>query len=1363
MKGDLKRLKIEDIESLLHGFDPEEGIRYIDSNNFSNEVKIFVRKQNDEDVTIKKDTFRPFMWFKGFDFDRDFLWEYFAVHHTDYNEETNSIFYENKSQELIKDQLEIVSKSQDENEYIVRRFLSDVKDRRRLCFNKMKQYNIEITEQITHINESDKYDRMENGFKYLVHINAPEKETNYDNPLFCYNKRGELKKINGSFNNLIDFFREGGLDIWKRSGVFLDSEKLKEFWKTSTNFQKLLFFFGFPAKPFLFSFIDANNEDNQYLDQDILKISSEIDYEELIHLTFTIFNENVRASKIFDFYEKKIRNNDLDFLVQHADKFAKHLKLKIDDTKLMMMIQDGFSFDSKKGFANLNALFIENGIDLFVGEDRLFYKISTIEQYMIQSGKRLFKGFEEYPELKSLTMDIETKGLPEFSHRKDAALHPTMGMIFKIGMYCNNGFEKVLNATNQEEELQIIEEFFKLTMELNPDLFLTYNGEGFDFPFIVKRYEILKNFQDEYQTYNGIRDLLKEYYVNPEEIYISKNQMFNRRAGNLKVGGSSESYTQTSILGINMCDTMFAVKRAAAINKAIPNFKLKDNIKFAKLAKPNRVYVEGNKIGDIENSKADFYLNVNNGDWFKYHKEIVFENDTYEQSKVKRKSLHTQVYGNEDTLYLWDEEYDKMFMESCVNTLKFTPDDIDGFFNNVYSKFKDYDKLCFRKNEFVGKWLEKEDIVTYQKVYNKLKDLRSNLNNVNLFYPEKDLNEYIITTGEDIIKRYLIDDLWETNKLDEFYSQATFLISKWLPTSYQRSATMGGASVWKLLLSAYSYQYGLAVPDYDEPREFTGGLVAMLSAGYHGKSFKADFSSLYPAEFYVHVDSPKIDLYGVYKLFMYYGWSTRIKYKKLMNEHKEKGEMSLSKKYEVRQLPIKILINSFYGMMGAAGVTPFADLVVAQGITCTGRQHLRHLIKWFTKKGYIATIAHTDGVFFSINTADLEYQYIGKGINWLVTKGKEYTGIAAHVAEYNDLYMKGIMGLDIDEIVESVINFSKGNYIYLKEAKDKKTGEVTNKVEIIGGAIIKKTQSEYITQFVEKEVVKLMQNKPLDFINAYWDYIRKIEEKRIDLKLIASKAKIKKTKAEYLQHIQGTNKNGAPLNRQVHMELLINNNLDIELGDTVYYVNTGKSKDDKDSLSPTTTFATCEIGEVDMSKINNVMKTRNKTLIKNFLLGLDSKSLLTVNQKVLDGDIFAILDDIEQWKNIKTKVRNLKKGIFVDFIKVEYVINCSIVDNYQDSQGINYNTDLYINKFNSAVHPLFVCFKPEIRDRLMINSYDHKPFLLESDLELINGVPFSEQAHNQSTYEEVMTITPEEMEYWDTVNIDPEDFVIERK
>lgn len=290
-----------------------------------------------------------------------------------------------------------------------------------------------------------------------------------------------------------------------------------------------------------------------------------------------------------------------------------------------------------------------------------------------------------------------------------------------------------------------------------------------------------------------------------------------------------------------------------------------------------------------------------------------------------------------------------------------------------------FDKIVFNYNH-CGSWLKNVDIEKFELLRGNLKILRESLHNINKFYPDIEVDKYKVTEGKEIIKKYLIDDLYETQKLGEFYSQATFLISKWLPTSYQRAATIGGASVWKLLLSMYSYKFGLAIPEFDEPRDFSGGLVSMLSCGYHGKSFKADFSSLYPAAFYVHTKTPEIDLYGVYKLFMYFGWSTRIKYKKLMNEAKERGEMELAKSYDVKQLPIKILINSFYGMMGAAAVTPFADILIANGITCNGRQHLRFMIKWFKQRGFFATIAHTDGVFFAItDEVNLEYSYVGKG------------------------------------------------------------------------------------------------------------------------------------------------------------------------------------------------------------------------------------------------------------------------------------------------------------------------------------------------------------------------------------------------
>jgi hypothetical protein len=49
---------------------------------------------------------------------------------------------------------------------------------------------------------------------------------------------------------------------------------------------------------------------------------------------------------------------------------------------------------------------------------------------------------------------------------------------------------------------------------------------------------------------------------------------------------------------------------------------------------------------------------------------------------------------------------------------------------------------------------------------------------------------YQIKKGDYIVQRYLCDDLWETEQIDNIFNQASFLIAKILPTSFQRSSTM---------------------------------------------------------------------------------------------------------------------------------------------------------------------------------------------------------------------------------------------------------------------------------------------------------------------------------------------------------------------------------------------------------------------------------------------------------------------------------------------------------------------------------------------------------------------------------------------
>ena len=67
-----------------------------------------------------------------------------------------------------------------------------------------------------------------------------------------------------------------------------------------------------------------------------------------------------------------------------------------------------------------------------------------------------------------------------------------------------------------------------------------------------------------------------------------------------------------------------------------------------------------------------------------------------------------------------------------------------------------------------------------------------------------------------IVEQYLDDDLYETLVVDDSFSQSTFLLSKLVPTTYERVSTMGTATLWKMIMSAWSYENGLAIPQKGE-------------------------------------------------------------------------------------------------------------------------------------------------------------------------------------------------------------------------------------------------------------------------------------------------------------------------------------------------------------------------------------------------------------------------------------------------------------------------------------------------------------------------------------------------------------------
>jgi len=408
-------------------------------------------------------------------------------------------------------------------------------------------------------------------------------------------------------------------------------------------------------------------------------------------------------------------------------------------------------------------------------------------------------------------------------------------------------------------------------------------------------------------------------------------------------------------------------------------------------------------------------------------------------------------------------------------------------------------------------------------------------------------NIYIKTTGDDLVERYLDDDLEETLKVDQEFNQGSFLLSTMIPTTYERVSTMGTATIWRQIMLAWSYKHNLAIPSKEEKTDFVGGLSRLLKVGYSKNVLKLDFSSLYPSIQLVHDVFPDCDVTGAMKGFLTYFRNTRIKYKNLASEYKNiDKEKSLS--YDRKQLPIKVFINSLFGSLSAPQVFNWGDMKKGEQITTTGRQYLRQMIKFFVKKGYTPTVLDTDGINWAIPDNLEDRKYIGKGNNWLVEKGKEYTGYDADVAEYNDIFMKGAMGLDCDGTWKSSINLARKNYA---------TMEHNGKVKLTGNSIKSKKLPLYIEDFLDKGIKMLLEGEGKSFVEYYYEYLQKIYEQKIPLSKIAQRAKVKLTVEDYKKRLNTKTKAGNSMSRMAHLELIIKEGINASLGDMIMYVNNG--------------------------------------------------------------------------------------------------------------------------------------------------------------------------------------------------------------
>lgn len=274
---------------------------------------------------------------------------------------------------------------------------------------------------------------------------------------------------------------------------------------------------------------------------------------------------------------------------------------------------------------------------------------------------------------------------------------------------------------------------------------------------------------------------------------------------------------------------------------------------------------------------------------------------------------------------------------------------------------------------------------------------------------------------------------------------------------------------------------------------------------------------------------------------------------------------------------------------------------------------------------------------------------------------------------------------------------------------------------------------EYIAKFLAIGIRQLLRGEGQAFLEEYYKYIEKIYNYQIPLRDIATKGKIKKSLREYKKDVQELTKAGRPKARQAWYELAIKENLNVDNGDTIYYINTGKSK-----------------SHADVKKAKHYLKMN------------------------LFNEREDVTKEIEKayraWKKAPGAIKSITIEEYINkehpgtIIEDEIILNCMLVprdiidkedDTYCSDVGeeFEYNVDKYIDMFNKRITPLLVCFSKDIRGNILISNPKDRPYFTEEQCELVSGEP--NKPGDQDTYEQLMTMEDKEIKFWTKYNLVP--------
>jgi DNA polymerase elongation subunit (family B) len=373
--------------------------------------------------------------------------------------------------------------------------------------------------------------------------------------------------------------------------------------------------------------------------------------------------------------------------------------------------------------------------------------------------------------------------------------------------------------------------------------------------------------------------------------------------------------------------------------------------------------------------------------------------------------------------------------------------------------------------------------------------------------------------------RYNLDDVRETLSLFRLLGYPWFLQTRIFPYSFQNCVIRGNATrINSLFLREYLH-LGHAIPARtSETTAFEGGYTELSREGVIGPIVHCDVASLYPSLMLAYHLAPSKDNQGLFLPMLADLRRFRLTAKQLARD----AATELGRRhYDALQQVFKVLINSFYGYLGAS-LHNFSDPVAAAEVTRLGRVTIKNMIDLLKTEGASPVEIDTDGIYFQPPDSS-------------VTEDDEL----AMVQRVSQGLPEGIE-VELDGRYRSMFAYKTKNYALLG---------YDGRIFIKGSGLRSRAMERYLLEFMRELIARLLKDKSETVETLYEEYIVKLRSRGVDVTWVSRTETLNESPESYREKLR--------LGRRNHsaaFEIALAADKIYRAGDQVSYYVSGSGK-----------------------------------------------------------------------------------------------------------------------------------------------------------------------------------------------------------